>query len=97
MYTLSESPFRSGWTCAAVLVCMTISSFGRPASALAGNSLPGNQQNTPPPGMSDGKMAHMYMTSLRPPKAGDQAEGGRNRGGGKSGDGALPGLPQGAG
>jgi hypothetical protein len=59
-------------TCAAALVCMTIGSFGRPASARAGNSLPGNQQNAPAAGMSDGMMAHMYMTSLRPPKSGDQ-------------------------
>ncbi|MGA2688005.1 MAG: hypothetical protein ABSE85_08045 [Candidatus Korobacteraceae bacterium] len=59
-------------TCAAALVCMTIGFFGRPASARAGNSLPGNQQNAPAAGMSDGMMAHMYMTSLRPPKSGDQ-------------------------
>src|SRR5271170_836970 len=53
----------------AVLVCMTIGSLGGLASLLARNSLPGNQQNAD--NMSDGKMAHMYMTPLRPPKSGD--------------------------
>jgi len=55
----------------AALVCMTIGPLGRPASVRAGNSLPGNQQNAPATSMSDGKMTHMYMTSLRPPKSGD--------------------------
>jgi hypothetical protein len=50
---------------------MTIGSIGRPASLLAGNTLQGSQQNAPAASMSDGKMAHMYMTSLRPPKSGD--------------------------
>ena len=59
-------------TCTAVLVGTMIGFFGRPASARAGNSLPGNQQNAPAASMSNGKMAHMYMTSLRPPKSGDQ-------------------------
>src|SRR5580658_6634615 len=55
----------------AVLVGMTIGSLGRPASVLAGSSLQGSQQDAPAAGMSDGKMAHMYMTSLRPSKPGD--------------------------
>ena len=43
----------------------------RLASVVEGKSLPRNPQNTSAAGMSDGKMAHMYMTSLRPPKPGD--------------------------
>ncbi len=72
MYHLSRNLRFALMACAAVLVGMTISSLGRPASALAGDSLPGSQQNAPAAGTSDGKMPHMYMTSLRPTKPGDQ-------------------------
>ncbi len=55
----------------AVLVCVTIGQLARPASSSAGNVLQGSQQNPAADGMSNGKMAHMYMTSLRPLKPGD--------------------------
>jgi hypothetical protein len=59
------------WAAVAVLVCITIGSAGSLRSVLAGNSLHGNPQSAAAAGMSDGKMAHMYMTSLRPHKPGD--------------------------
>jgi len=61
----------ASWTGIAVLVCVTIGSLGKSASVRAGNILHGNQQSAPAAGMSDGKMAHMYMTSLRAPEPGD--------------------------
>ena len=62
----------ASWGLVAALVCLSIASLGRRAAVLAGSSLPGGQQNTQAAGMSDGKMAHMYMTSLRPPAPGDE-------------------------
>jgi hypothetical protein len=62
----------ASWGLVAALVCLSIASLGRRAAVLAGSSLPGGQQNTLAAGMSDGKMAHMYMTSLRPPAPGDE-------------------------
>ena len=41
------------------------------AAVMAGSFLPENKQNAPATSMSDGQMAHMYMTSLRPSKPGD--------------------------
>jgi hypothetical protein len=53
------------------LVCLAMVSLGGGVLAFAGG-----QQNAPASSVSDGKMApmpgHMYMTSLRPLKAGDQ-------------------------
>ncbi len=58
------------------LLCLTIVSLGEAASVLAQDTLQAKPQSVPPAGMSEGGMAHMsghmYMTSLRPPKAGDQ-------------------------
>ena len=61
----------AAWVVVAMLVCIAIGCLGRLRSVLAGNSLHGNPQSAPAAGMSDGKMAHMYMTSLRAPKPGD--------------------------
>ena len=54
------------------VVTISVGSRVRAASALAASFLQGNQQDAPATIMSDGKMAHMYMTSLRPETPGDQ-------------------------
>jgi len=60
----------------AALLCLTIGSLAAAASASAGNSRQGEHQNATTASASNGTMAHMpghmYMTSLRPMKAGDQ-------------------------
>jgi hypothetical protein len=60
----------------AVLLCLTVASLGAAAPALAGDTTQGDHQNATTPSASNGTMAHMpghmYMTSLRPIKAGDQ-------------------------
>lgn len=58
------------WLLLMLLGVVAIGFHGR-ASLLAKGFLQGSQQNAPSAGMSDVKMAHMYMTSLRPPQPGD--------------------------
>ncbi len=53
------------------LMANSIGSRAGRAAVMAGSFLPVNKQNAPATSMSDGQMAHMYMTSLRPPKPGD--------------------------
>jgi hypothetical protein len=53
------------------VIGISIGMRGRPAS-VAAKLLPAGQQNAPPGRMSAGMMAHMHMTSLRPPQPGDQ-------------------------
>ena len=54
------------------VVTIAIVSRVRVASALAGSFLQENQPDALPTPMSVGNMAHMFMTSLRPEKPGDQ-------------------------
>ena len=54
------------------VVTIAIVSRVRVASALAGSFLQENQADALPTPMSVGNMAHMFMTSLRPEKPGDQ-------------------------
>jgi hypothetical protein len=60
----------------AALLCLAIGSLAGAAPALAGNTTQDDHQNTTTASASNGTMAHMpghmYMTSLRPMKAGDQ-------------------------
>jgi hypothetical protein len=70
-----NSPFGSSATLAALL-CLTIGSLERAASAFSGDPVQADQQSVRAATMSDGGTSgmsrHMYMTLLRPPKAGDQ-------------------------
>ncbi|MGA7316084.1 MAG: hypothetical protein WBX22_19180 [Silvibacterium sp.] len=58
------------------LFCVAIASPASAVFAWAGVTQQADQPNGPTAGMPDGKMTHMsghmYMTSLRPPNAGDQ-------------------------
>ena len=58
------------------LFCVAIASPASAVFARAGVTQQADQPNGPTTGMPDGKMTHMsghmYMTSLRPPNAGDQ-------------------------
>ena len=58
-----------------LLAGLTVSSMvtrGRLALVLAARALPAGQRDAASAGMSGGMMAHMSMTSLRPPQPGDQ-------------------------
>lgn len=54
------------------IIVGSIGTRGKLTSVLAAKLLAAGQQNASSSGMSAAMMAHMYMTSLRPPQPGDQ-------------------------